>query len=110
MSLDLKLLAPGAHSKKAIYGAAVGFFTALTSAAKSGGISFPESCGIVAATVLGYLAVWAGKNVDKDTEGEAGKSNGGLAGGLGDAGHSRGDLLVVLTFIGVVILIAALLF
>lgn len=105
--MNLKLLAPGAHSKKAIYGAAVAFFTALTSAAKSGGISFVETVMIVGATVLGYLAVWAGKNTDLDESDSTSNKSSDL---LGDAGHGRTDLLVVITFILVVFLVAALLF
>lgn len=58
-------LKPGKHSRKAIYGAATGFFTALAGAARSDGISFVEAIGIVAAAVLGYLAVWAGVNEPK---------------------------------------------
>lgn len=94
----LKLLKPGAHSRKAIYGAAVAFFTALAGAAKSGGISFVETIGIVGATVLGYLAVWAGVNEPKNKT------------GINDSGLTTMEFLMILTFLGVVILLAALVF
>lgn len=58
-------LKPGRHTRKAIYGAAVALFTALAGAAKDGNITFAEACGMVGATALGYLAVWAGVNDPK---------------------------------------------
>lgn len=55
-------LKPGKHSRKAIYGAAVAAVTAAVGAAKDGNFTFAEVCGMVGATALGYLAVWAGVN------------------------------------------------
>lgn len=56
---DLK---PGKHTRKAIHGAAAAAVTAAVGAAKDGNFTFAEICGMVGATVLGYLVVWAGVN------------------------------------------------
>jgi hypothetical protein len=58
----LKGLAPGKHSRKAIYGAVVAFFGALGTAALKDGINFSEWIGITGAPVIGYLGVWAAVN------------------------------------------------
>lgn len=63
--MSAKTLAPGKHSRKAIYGAAAATVTATVGAAKDGSFSFAEVCGIVGAALLGYLAVWAGVNEPK---------------------------------------------
>lgn len=65
--MNTKLLAPGKHSRTAIYGGAVALFTALAGAAKDGSVSFAEACGMVGATAVGYLAVWAGVNEPRTT-------------------------------------------
>lgn len=60
----MNLLKPSRYTRKAVLGAAVGFFTALGGAIKDGNVSAFEIVGITSATVIGYLTVWAGKNAD----------------------------------------------
>jgi hypothetical protein len=48
-----------ARNRKAIAGAVTGFFGALTAAVLKDGIDGLEAVGILGATVLGFVGVWA---------------------------------------------------
>lgn len=63
--MNAKTLAPGKHSRKAIYGAAAAVVPLAVKSAGDGRFTFAEICATVGAGLLGYLAVWAGVNEPK---------------------------------------------